>query len=243
MGGPKSKVWPDASLLSEDDLHLFNEGRHYRLYEKLGAHLGRVEGKDGVHFSVWAPNAHGVFVLGDFNGWDQHSHALHERGDSGIWEGFVPGAEHGQGYKYHIESKWKAYQVDKADPMANWSEKPPRTASRIASLEYAWGDAGWLERRKSADHLRQPISIYELHLGSWRRGPEGEPLSYRELAPQLAEYASDMGYTHVELLPVMEHPFAGSWGYQVTGYFAPTSRFGPPRGFHVSGGHPCTRPA
>jgi 1,4-alpha-glucan branching enzyme len=231
MSDGQNPVWDQTSLISEDDQHLFNEGRHYRLYEKLGSHPGRVNDTKGVHFALWAPNAHGVFVHGDFNGWDQHSHALHLRGQSGIWEGFVPGAQVGQAYKYHIESNWKAYQVNKADPMANWSEVPPYTASRVADMKYTWGDADWLEQRKTRDHLAEPMSTYELHLGSWRRGENGQPLSYREIAPQLAEYAVDLGYSHVELMPVMEHPFAGSWGYQVTGFFAPTSRFGPPTDF------------
>ena len=231
MGEPQSTVWHQHSLISQDDLHLFNEGRHYRLYEKMGAHPGQVNGTDGVHFALWAPNAHSVFVQGDFNGWDQHSLPLRPQGQSGIWQGFVPGARAGQAYKYHIESNWKAYQVDKADPLAFWSEVPPKTASRIASLEYQWSDDEWIEQRKSSQPHESPMSIYELHLGSWRHSPEGYPLSYREAAPLLAEYLSDLGYTHVELLPIMEHPFGGSWGYQTTGYFAPTSRFGEPRDF------------
>ncbi len=231
MGGPQDQVWHNTSLITDDDLHLFNEGRHYRLYEKLGSHPGRPAETEGVYFALWAPNAHGVYVQGDFNGWDQHSHALRERGNSGIWEGFVPGAQEGQAYKYHIESNWKAYLVDKADPMANWSEVPPRTASRIARLDYAWSDSDWLERRNNTDHLSQPMSIYEVHLGSWRKDDGDRCFNYREIAPQLAEYAMDMGYTHVELMPIMEHPFTGSWGYQVTGYFAPTSRFGSPGDF------------
>jgi 1,4-alpha-glucan branching enzyme len=229
----QGSVSSEAALLTEDDLYLFNEGSHFRLYQKLGAHPITVEGREGTHFVVWAPDAKHVSVIGDFNGWNKASHPLSPRGQSGIWEGFIPGVAKGAVYKYHIESRYRGYQVDKADPFAFYSEIPPRTGSIVWDTDYAWGDRDWLEKRHSRNGLEAPIAIYEVHLGSWRRAPEEEhrPLTYRELAPQLAEYVSQMGFTHVEFLPVMEHPFDGSWGYQVTGYFAPTSRFGTPQDF------------
>ncbi len=224
---------PEAAHLTGDDLYLFNEGSHFRLYQKLGAHPMTVEGRDGTHFAVWAPDARQVSVVGDFNGWDKSSHPLSPQGQSGIWEGFIPGVTKGAVYKYHIESRYRGYKVDKADPFAFYGEIPPRTGSIVWDTDYAWGDRDWLEKRRRRNSLEAPIAIYEVHLGSWRRVPEEEhrPLSYRELAPQLAEYVNQMGFTHVEFLPVMEHPFDGSWGYQVTGYFAPTSRFGTPQDF------------
>jgi len=222
-----------APPLTEDDLYLFNEGSHFRLYQKLGAHPMTVGGQEGTHFAVWAPDARQLSVIGDFNGWDKTSHPLSPRGQSGIWEGFIPGVAKGAVYKYHIESRYRGYKVDKADPFAFYSEKPPRTGSIVWNTDYTWGDRDWLEKRRSRNGLEAPMAIYEVHLGSWRRVPEEEhrPLTYRELAPQLAEYLNQMGFTHVEFLPVMEHPFEGSWGYQVTGYFAPASRFGTPQDF------------
>ncbi len=220
---------PNSSLLTDQDLHLFNEGTHVRLWEKLGAHA--IEG--GVHFAVWAPNAEQVTVIGDWNHWNPSSHPLRHRGSSGIWEGVVPGIGRGERYKYHIVSRYQGYRIDKADPMGFLHEAPPLTASRVWSLDYAWRDDEWIAARGRRNAHEAPMSVYEVHLGSWRRSPETPhlPLGYRELAVPLAEYARDLGFTHVELLPVMEHPFYGSWGYQLTGYFAPTARYGTPQDF------------
>jgi len=226
-------VLSEIALLTEDDIYLFNEGSHSQLYQKLGAHTLTVEEQEGTHFAVWAPDARQVFVMGDFNGWDKASHPLHPRGQSGIWECFISGIGKGAVYKYHIVSRYRGFQVDKADPFAFYSETPPKTASVVWDLDYAWGDQKWMKKRRQHNALDAPIAIYEVHLGSWRRVPEEghRPLTYRELAPQLAEYVKHMGFTHVEFLPVMEHPFYGSWGYQITGYFAPTSRYGTPQEF------------
>ncbi|HEY8475469.1 MAG TPA: 1,4-alpha-glucan branching protein GlgB [Chloroflexota bacterium] len=223
----------DVSLLTEDDLYLFNEGTHYRLYEKLGAHPGTVDGVGGTFFAVWAPNAERVSVVGDFNHWNPTSHPLAPRGVSGVWEGFVPGVSKGALYKYHIVSRLHGYQVDKADPYGFFHEVPPRTASVVWDLDYVWGDAEWMAQRRKRNAMDAPMAIYEVHLGSWMRVPEEHNrwLTYREIAPRLAEYVQRMGFTHVELLPIMEHPFYGSWGYQTTGYFAPTSRYGTPQDF------------
>src|SRR5689334_2595113 len=203
-------------LLTENDLYLFNEGSHYRIYDKMGAHLVSHDGQSGAVFSVWAPNARSVSVIGDFNGWDPKTHRLNSRGSSGIWEGFIPGANHGTHYKFHIESHKHGYRVDKADPIGIMQEKPPRTASVLWDLNYEWHDAEWMQKRAERNSLRAPQSIYEVHIGSWMRIPEehNRPLSYREMAPRLAEYVGQLGFTHVEFLPVMEHPFYGSWGYQ-----------------------------
>src|SRR5574340_304080 len=223
-----------ASLLSEHDIYLFREGTHDRLYEKLGAHLRQMHGRHGCHFAVWAPNAASVAVIGDFNGWDPARHPLAVRGDhSGIWEGFVPDVERGACYKYRIVSRHHGYTVDKGDPYALAWEAPPRTASRVWQLEYQWNDGNWMAGRREANKLGAATSIYEVHLGSWRRKPEegNRSLTYRELADTLPDYVADMGFTHVELLPVTEHPFYGSWGYQTTGYFAPTARYGTPEDF------------
>jgi 1,4-alpha-glucan branching enzyme len=219
-----------TSLLGDHDLHLFNEGSHLRLWERFGAHPGERAGAAGVHFAVWAPNARRVSAIGDWNGWHPERDVLAARGRSGIFEGFVPGATRGHCYKYRIESR-TGHVAEKADPFAFCAEEPPRTASRIATLEYEWGDAEWMRTRRARSALDAPVSVYELHAGSWRRGgADGKGwLSYRELAEPLAEYACELGFTHVELLPVMEHPFYGSWGYQTTGYFAPTSRYGAPQ--------------
>ena len=222
------------TLLTEEDIYLFKEGNLFRLYDKLGAHPLTVEGREGTLFAVWAPNAKRVSVIGDFNGWDSGRHPLEARWDSsGIWEGFIPGIGKGTVYKYHITSKVRNSRAEKGDPLASYWEIPPRSASVVWDLDYRWNDAAWMAERKRPNDLRGPISIYEVHLGSWRRVPEEDnrPLSYREAAPLLADYVKTMGFTHVELLPIMEHPFYGSWGYQTIGYFAPTSRYGTPQDF------------
>jgi 1,4-alpha-glucan branching enzyme len=221
------------SLLSQDDLYLFNEGSHIRLYDKLGAHPATVDGEDGTYFAVWAPNAEQVYVMGDFNGWQKKGFKLKPCGNSGIWEGFIPGLGRGSLYKYHIASRVHRYRVEKADPFASYCEVSPGTASIVWDLSYDWNDREWMRERKHKNALDAPISIYEIQLGSWLRIPEdnNRSLTYRELAPKLADYIDEMGFTHVELMPVMEHPFGGSWGYQVTGYFAPTSRYGTPQDF------------
>ena len=223
----------DVTRLTGDDLFLFNEGNHFRLYEKLGSQPGEVDGVAGCHFGVWAPNAESVSVMGDFNGWNRESHPLHTRGQSGIWEGFLPGIGCGASYKYYIVSRWNGYRVEKADPFAFHAEVSPKTASVAWDLDYSWSDHEWMQNRQARNALDAPFSIYEVHLGSWRRVPEdaNRSLSYREMAQPLAEYCNQMGFTHVELLLVMEHPFYGSWGYQSTGYFAPTSRYGTPQDF------------
>ncbi len=220
-------------LLTDQDLYLFNEGSNYRMHEKMGAHLVIFNNQPGAIFSVWAPNARSVSIVGSFNSWNPVMNHLESRGSSGIWEGFVPGAAKGALYKFHIESKQHGYRVDKADPLGLLHEKPPRTASVVWDLEYEWGDREWMEKRATRNSLRAPHAVYEVHLGSWMRVPEehNRPLTYRETAPRLAEYVARMGFTHVEFLPVMEHPFYGSWGYQTTGYFAPTSRYGTPQDF------------
>ena len=217
----------------ELDLHLWSEGTSYRAYRTMGAHLGTVDGLAGTSFAVWAPNAERVTVMGDFNGWDKGRHALRPLGPSGVWQGFIPGVSQGAVYKYHVRSRERGYTVDKADPFGVFQESAPATQSIVWDLAYEWGDADWMASRRERNGMRSPISIYEVHLGSWRRVPEerDRPLGYRELAPLLADYAVDMGFTHVELLPVAEHPFYGSWGYQTTGYFAPTSRYGNPQDF------------
>jgi len=219
------------SLLSPFDLHLFNEGTHGHLFDKMGAHLSH--DPEGTYFAVWAPNADAVSVIGEFNGWDKNANGLYPREESGIWEGFIPTVRHGALYKYSVHSKVTRTGVDKADPFATYSEAPPRQASIVWDLAYDWGDDRWMQNRRSVNHRSGPWSVYEMHLGSWMRVPEegNRWLSYRELAPRLADYVSRMGFTHVELMPVMEHPLYESWGYQVTGYFAPTSRYGTPQDF------------
>ena len=221
----------DISLLSEEDLYLFNEGNHYRIYDKMGAHVATAGDEPGTCFSVWAPSAREVSLMGTFNGWNPHSHPLRPRGSSGIWEGFVPGVGKGTLYKFHIASQHHGHVADKADPIALLNEKPPRTASVVWDLEYQWADEKWMEKRAQSNSLQAPISIYEVHFGSWMRVPEehNRPLTYREMAPRLADYVQRMSFTHVQLLPIMEHPFYGSWGYQTTGYFAPTARYGTPQ--------------
>ncbi|MGE3821051.1 MAG: 1,4-alpha-glucan branching protein GlgB, partial [Isosphaeraceae bacterium] len=222
----------DRSWLSADDLHLFNEGSHYHLYEKLGAHLAEADGRPGVRFAVWAPSATQTSVMGDFNGWNPDAFPLQPRGNSGIWEGFVEGIGLGALYKYHVRGPGE-YRFDKTDPFAFANQVSPETASIVTDLRYKWNDDAWIKRRKEKVGLAAPVSVYEMHVGSWRRVPEegNRPLSYRELASPLAEYLTRNGFTHVEFLPVMEHPFYGSWGYQMTGFFAPTSRYGSPQDF------------
>jgi len=220
-----------TSMLSDDDVYLFNEGTHLRLADHLGAHLTERDGQAGVHFAVWAPNAKGVNVMGDFNGWDPGTIPLSPRGSSGIWEGFVPGVEYAHAYKFHVVGP-NGKGTDKADPFAVHTETPPSTASKVWDLSYEWDDADWMAERGQRQTHRSPISIYEVHLGSWQRGEDGRRhLTYREVADPLIAHVTELGFTHVEFLPVMEHPFYGSWGYQSTGYFAPTSRFGTPQDF------------
>ncbi|MGH7772652.1 MAG: 1,4-alpha-glucan branching protein GlgB [Candidatus Binatia bacterium] len=231
-GGEIRPVRTGVTLITEDDIYLFNEGSHFRLYEKLGARALSAEDGRGTYFAVWAPDAEQVFVMGSFNGWDRAKHALQPRGQSGIWEGFLPGVDKGALYKYHIVSRFHGYRVNKADPFSVFNEIPPKTASIVWDLNYAWGDEEWMaERRHQRNRLDRPMAIYEAHLGSWRRVAEekNRSLSYRELALQLAEYVQRMGFTHVEFLPVMDHPFFGSWGYQITGYFAPSGNYGTPQ--------------
>jgi 1,4-alpha-glucan branching enzyme len=228
-----SPVRYDVSLLTAEDFYLFNEGSHYRIYEKLGAHPVGSGGMTGTVFSVWAPNARKVSVVGDFNSWNPQSHPLQARTSSGIWEGFIAGVGKGTLYKFYIESTQGGYKIEKTDPVGLFSEKPPRTASIVWDLDYKWNDAEFMATRAAANTLHAPISIYEVHLGSWMRVPEegNRSLSYREIAPRLAEHVKKLGFTHIELLPIMEHPFYGSWGYQTTGYFSPTARYGVPQDF------------
>ncbi len=222
---------PALSHLTDYDVHLFNQGSHFTLYEKMGAHPMRVEGDDGVYFAVWAPNAKSVDVIGDFNQWEEGRHPLAPVESSGIWAGFIPGVGKGEIYKYRVHSHVGDYRADKADPFAFYSETPPRSGSVVWSLDYRWEDESWMECRGACNGREAPISIYEMHLGSWRRvpGEENRSLTYREIAPQLADHMLRTGFTHVEFLPLMEHPFEGSWGYQITGYFSPTSRYGTPQ--------------
>lgn len=221
-------------IITDHDIYLLKEGSHFCLYDKLGAHLTTINGVAGTFFAVWAPNAERIFVSGDFNGWNNQANPLSPRQDnSGVWEGFIPGAGKGNLYKFHIVSKQRGYRADKRDPFAFYSETAPKTAAIIWDLDYSWRDQQWMKSRKHANAHDKPMSIYEVHLGSWRRVPEDKDrfLTYRELAPLLANYVRTMGFTHIELLPVMEHPFYGSWGYQTVGYFSPTSRYGTPQDF------------
>jgi 1,4-alpha-glucan branching enzyme len=229
---PDDPVREDPRL-SAEGIASFLRGREERAYRKLGAHLCTVNGEPGVYFAVWAPNAKLVQVIGDFNHWDKDGEAINLSPDSGVWHGFAPGVPEGARYKYHILSNFRNHAMDKADPFAFLSEPPPRTASVVWDLNYRWGDGGWMEERGQRNAWNAPIAIYEVHLGSWRRATaEGDRWpGYRELARPLAEYTRRMGFTHVEFLPVTEHPFYGSWGYQTTGYFAPTSRYGTPQDF------------
>ena len=221
------------TLLTPLDLRLLAEGNHYKNYEKLGAHLVEADGVKGTRFAVWAPNAKSVAVIGDFNDWDRDSHPMRNHPEAGVWEVFVPAVGRNTRYKYFIRSRARDYEVEKADPYAFATEMRPGTASKVWNLaDYDWGDAEWMASRAPKSAHDAPISIYEVHLGSWMRVPgEGGWLTYRDLAPRLAEYAVEMGFTHVELLPVTEHPFDGSWGYQTVSYYAPTARFGTPQEF------------
>ncbi len=222
------------SRFTDHDIYLFKEGSHSQLHDKLGSHPMTVQGVGGTYFAVWAPNAERVSVVGDFDGWNPAVHPLAARWDgSGIWEGFIPGIGSGVLYKYHLISRNKPFEVNKGDPFAFGWENPPKTSSLVWDLAYDWNDQSWMSARHRHNALSAPIAIYEVHLGSWRRVPEegNRSLTYREMAPVLADYVKEMGFTHVELLPVTEHPFYGSWGYQTTGYFAPTRRYGTPQDF------------
>ncbi|HEX4416057.1 MAG TPA: 1,4-alpha-glucan branching enzyme, partial [Lacipirellulaceae bacterium] len=228
---PAERLKINQSLITADDLYLFNEGTHYALWKKLGAHVIRDGDMVGTRFAVWAPNARQVSVIGDFNDWDINRDPLSPRGSSGIWEGFIADIQAGASYKYHIVSRAGGYQVDKADPFAFRETPGGGRASMVWEIDYEWQDRVWMESRAQHNRLSSPISIYELHLGSWRRVAQenNRSLNYRELAFDLAEHVKQLGFTHVEFMPVMEHPFFGSWGYQTTGYFAPTSRYGTPQ--------------
>ena len=231
---PEPRVQSGVSLFTDFDVYLFKEGNHFRLFEKLGAHPMSVDGVKGTYFAVWAPNAKYVSVVGDFNYWNTQDHPLLMRWDgSGIWEGFIPGIDVGTLYKFHIDSNFNGYRANRGDPFAYFWEESPKTSPIVWTLDYEWNDSEWMKTRKKVNDLASPISIYEIHLGSWRRkSQEGNKfLTYRELAPELSDYINKMGFTHVQFLPIMEHPFFGSWGYQTTGYFAPTSRFGTPQDF------------
>ncbi len=221
------------TLVSDFDRYLFGAGKHWQVYEKLGSHLRDVDGNVGVNFAVWAPNAQSVQVIGDFNHWDGRSHSMQKQIPSGIWELFVPNIGEGQKYKYRVRMM-DGQVVDKTDPFGFFAELPPRTASIVSSLDrYEWQDTSWMDRRKSENQLDKPISIYEVHLGSWRKCEGGIHgwMNYRDIAHQLVQYCKEMGFTHIELLPVSEHPFTGSWGYQTVGYFSITSRYGTPEDF------------
>ena len=221
------------SLLTDYDIHLFRQGNHYKLYEKLGSHIVQVDGEWGTHFAVWAPNATRLSVIGEFNDWDRKAHPLTARPDgSGIWEGFIPGVGKGKLYKYYLRAA-DGRHLEKGDPFALFWEVPPNTASIVWEFDYDWKDDEYLRARKAkfAAGGEQPYSVYEVHPGSWKKHPNGDSLSYRELATELVDYVEQTGFTHVEFMPVMEHPYYPSWGYQVTGYFAPTSRYGLPEDF------------
>ncbi|WP_316632518.1 1,4-alpha-glucan branching protein GlgB [uncultured Flavobacterium sp.] len=222
------------SLFTDFDIDLFKAGKHFKLYEKLGAHLVEVNGVKGVYFAVWAPTAQSVSVVGDFNYWTQGEHLLQVRWDSsGIWEGFIPELTKGSLYKYKIQSNINGIVTEKADPFALYCEKPPHTASVVWDLDYNWKDENWMQSRQANNALDKPYSVYEVHLGSWKRAENNRFLTYLELADDLVKYVKETGFTHVEFMPIMEYPYDPSWGYQLTGYFAPTSRFGKPQDFMV----------
>ncbi|MGB5191180.1 1,4-alpha-glucan branching protein GlgB [Robiginitalea sp.] len=222
------------SEFTDFDIDLFKSGKHYRLYEKMGSHLTEVDGVKGVYFSVWAPSAKAVSVVGDFNYWLEGEHPLNVRWDgSGIWEGFIPGLKAGTLYKYKIHSHLYDRKTEKADPFARRSEHPPKTASVVWEAPHKWKDGSWMQNRAKRNSLDQPYSVYEVHLGSWRKGKDNTFLSYKALAKELVAYVKEMKFTHVEFMPVMEYPYDPSWGYQLTGYFAPTSRFGNPEDFKL----------
>ncbi len=229
-----AKVINHPTFITDYDIYLFKQGNNYNLYNKFGSHLVELNGVKGTHFAVWAPNAEYVSVIGDFNHWNKELHPLSARWDeSGIWEGFIPNLEENTLYKYNIVSRVNNYKVEKGDPFAFKWETPPKTASIVKDLTYEWNDEEWLKKRKKNNALDSPMSTYELHIGSWKRIPQegNRSLNYRELAVELTQYLNETGFTHVEFMPVMEHPFYGSWGYQTTGYFAPTSRYGSPQDF------------
>ncbi|WP_224482698.1 1,4-alpha-glucan branching protein GlgB [Robertkochia aurantiaca] len=224
------------SLFTDFDIELFKGGKHYKLYEKFGAHLIEKDGVEGCYFAVWAPSAKAVSVVGDFNYWLEGEHPLNVRWDaSGIWEGFIPGISKGDKYKFKIHSNHRDIKTEKADPYAFYAEHPPQTASIVWNHPHEWKDERWMKTRKSVNALDKPFSVYELHLGSWKRNMEenGRSLNYTELAEELTRYVKDMKFTHVEFMPIMEYPYDPSWGYQLTGYFAPTSRFGKPEDLMV----------
>jgi 1,4-alpha-glucan branching enzyme len=231
---PVDNVFYDTGFITDFDIHLFKEGSHFTLYDKLGNHLMEHNGMKGCFFSVWAPNAKEVSVICDKNYWTNGQHPLQARHDgSGIWEGFIPGIEKGEKYKYFIVSEKNGYTVEKADPFAHFHEVPPKTSSIVWEPAHQWNDTEWMQKRGKHNGIDSPFSVYEMHFESWKRVPEEDnrSLSYKEMAHQLAEYIQYMGYTHIELMPVMEYPFSGSWGYQLTGFFAPSSRFGKPEEF------------
>ena len=220
-------------LLSDMDLHLFNEGNHYEIYKKLGAHVREIDGITGINFAVWAPNAQAISVVGNFNDWDGRRNPLQKRIPSGVWEIFIPDLSHGEIYKFRVTDCY-GQQIEKADPYGFYSELPPRTASVVADLDtHQWNDDAWMKKRESQNALEQPISVYELHLGSWRQeeGKTNGWMNYRDIAHQIVDYCKELNFTHIELMPISEHPFTGSWGYQTVGYFACTSRYGTPEDF------------
>ncbi|NND79222.1 MAG: 1,4-alpha-glucan branching protein GlgB [Maribacter sp.] len=222
------------SLFSDFDINLFKSGKHFKLYEKLGSHTIEVNGEKGTYFAVWAPTANAVSVVGDFNEWQSHEHQLNVRWDeSGIWEGFIPNIGKGTLYKYNIHSNNFGIVTEKADPFAKYCEHPPKTASVVWEADYSWKDKKWMDTRESKNGLDRPYSVYEVHLGSWKRKKNNDFLSYEELSEDLVKYVKEMGFTHVEFMPIMEFPYDPSWGYQLTGYFAPTSRFGNPEEFKL----------
>ncbi|MFW5821401.1 MAG: 1,4-alpha-glucan branching protein GlgB [Bacteroidota bacterium] len=230
----KQPVWEIHDFITDYDIYLFREGKHFSLSKKLGAHVIEQDSTKGTFFAVWAPNAESVSVIGNFNHWSKKAHILKAREDgSGIWQGFIPGIGKGEAYKYFIKSKYENYEVEKSDPVSFYNEIPPKTASIVWEYGHKWKDGEWMSKRKNFNSLDGPMSVYEVHLESWRRSPEEDnrSLSYSELAEQLSSYVKYMGYTHVELMPVTEYPYSGSWGYQVTGFYAPTSRFGNPDEF------------
>ncbi|WP_116769827.1 1,4-alpha-glucan branching protein GlgB [Maribacter litoralis] len=222
------------SLFTDFDINLFKGGKHYRLYDKLGSHIVEVDGEKGTYFAVWAPSAKAVSVVGNFNMWNAEEHRLNVRWDSsGIWEGFIPNIGKGEIYKYKIQSSNNDIWTEKADPFARFCEHPPNTASIIWTAEHDWKDDAWMGYRKDKNGLDKPYSVYEVHLGSWKKSADNKFLTYKEFAKDLVEYVKEMGFTHVEFMPVMEYPYDPSWGYQLTGYFAPTSRFGSPEEFKM----------
>jgi 1,4-alpha-glucan branching enzyme len=230
----KKDPYSFGQILTDFDLHLIGEGSHYHKYEKLGSHITELDGITGVHFAVWAPNATSVSVIGDFNHWDNRRHQMRSLIPSGIWEIFIPGLGRGENYKFYIKSRYNGFEAEKSDPYGFYFEYRPKTASVVWDInDYRWSDNEWMSRRPETCWHESPVSIYEVHLGSWMRVPEDDNrfLTYRELAGTLIEYVKQMGYTHIELLPVSEHPLDASWGYQTIGYFAPTSRFGTPEDF------------